>query len=90
MPSRYKKGITFSSTTSRQPLESSQPSNLWVLVDISLEVQRPGLKADHSSAFSAELKNAWSYPSTPSILLVGWFLIGHRDNFTFTSIFESG
>jgi hypothetical protein len=34
---------------------------------ISPEVKRPGREADHSSPYSAELKNAWSYNSIPPI-----------------------
>jgi hypothetical protein len=35
------------------------------------EVKRPGREADNSSASSAEVKNAWSYTSTPPIRLHG-------------------
>jgi hypothetical protein len=34
-------------------------------------VKRPGGKADRSPPSSAEVKNAWSYTSTPSIRLHG-------------------
>jgi hypothetical protein len=34
-------------------------------------VERPGREADHSPLPSTEVKNAWSYTSTPSILLHG-------------------
>jgi len=33
--------------------------------------KRPGLEADHSSPPSAEVKNAWSYKSTPHTRLHG-------------------
>jgi hypothetical protein len=36
---------------------------------LSLGVKRPGRETDHSS--SAEVKNAWSYPSTPPIRFHG-------------------
>jgi len=32
----------------------------------SLEVKRPGREADHSPPSNAEVKNAWSYTSTPT------------------------
>jgi hypothetical protein len=34
-------------------------------------VKRPGREADHSPPCSAEVKNAWSYTSTPPIRLHG-------------------
>jgi hypothetical protein len=42
-----------------------------ILCALSLGVKRPGRKADHSPPSSAEVKNAWSYTSTPSIRLHG-------------------
>jgi hypothetical protein len=38
---------------------------------LSLGVKRPGRETDHSSPSSAEVKNAWSYTSTPPIRLHG-------------------
>jgi hypothetical protein len=35
---------------------------------LSLRVKRPGREADHSPPSSAEVKNAWSYTSTPICL----------------------
>jgi len=32
---------------------------------------------------SAEVKNAWMYISTPACVLMTWYLVKHRDNFTF-------
>jgi hypothetical protein len=32
----------------------------------------------------AEVKNAWSYTSTPQYFYTAWCLVKHRDNFTFT------
>jgi hypothetical protein len=49
----------------------------------SLGVKQPGREADHSPPSSAEVKNAWSYTSTPQYLFMGWCLVKHRDNFTF-------
>jgi hypothetical protein len=39
------------------------------IVDSFLGVKRPGREADHSGPSSAEVKNAWSYTSTPPIRL---------------------
>jgi hypothetical protein len=38
---------------------------------LSLGVKRAGREADHSPPSSAEVKNAWSYTSTPPIRLHG-------------------
>jgi hypothetical protein len=40
----------------------------------SLEERQPGLEADHSPPPSAEVKNEWSYTSTPPIRLHGLVL----------------
>jgi hypothetical protein len=59
------------------------------------EVNRPGREADHSLPSSAEVRNVWSYTSTPSVCLHdvvlsygirihGVVLLKQRDNFTFT------
>jgi hypothetical protein len=37
------------------------------VLSLSLGVKWPGHEADHSPPFSAEVKNAWSYTSTPPI-----------------------
>jgi hypothetical protein len=43
----------------------------WVPEALSLGVKRPGREADHSPPSSAEVKNAWSYISTPPLRLHG-------------------
>jgi hypothetical protein len=50
----------------------------WVPGAVSLAVKRPGREADHSPPSSADVKNAWSYNSTPPVRL--------HDNFTFLSL----
>jgi hypothetical protein len=45
-------------TTSQSPIQ-------WVSAALSLWVKRPGREADHSPPSSAEVKNEWSYASTP-------------------------
>jgi hypothetical protein len=37
-----------------------------------------GGEADHSPPSSAELKNAWSYTSTPQYVFIAWCLVKHR------------
>jgi len=36
---------------------------------------------------SAEVNDAWSYNSTPPYIFTVWYLVKHRDNFTFIFIF---
>jgi hypothetical protein len=71
-------------TMSRTALVSTQPPIHWVPGALSLGVHQPGCEADHSPPPSAEVKNAWSYTSTPQYIFMAWCLIKHRDNFTFT------
>jgi hypothetical protein len=46
-------------------------------------IRRPGREADHSPSSSTEVKNAWSYTSTPSVLLHGVVLVKQRDSVAF-------
>jgi hypothetical protein len=56
-------------TVSRTALGPTQPPIHWVPGALSLGVKRPGRDADHSPPSSAEVKNTWSYTSTPPIRL---------------------
>jgi hypothetical protein len=56
---------------SRTALEPIQPPIQCVPGTLSLGIKRPGREADHSPLSSAEVKNAWSYTSTPSVHLHG-------------------
>jgi hypothetical protein len=49
-------------------------------------VKRPGREADHYLPTSAEVKNGWSYTSTPQYAFMTWYLVKHRDNFTIAFI----
>jgi hypothetical protein len=51
---------------SRTVLGPIQPPIQWVL-----GVKQPGCEADHSPQWSAEVKNAWSYTSTPPVWIRG-------------------
>jgi hypothetical protein len=42
---------------------------------LSLGVKRPGREADHSPPYSAEVKNAWNYTSTPQYAFMAWCLV---------------
>jgi hypothetical protein len=65
-------------------LGPTHPTIQWVLGALSLGVKQPGHEVDHSPPSSAEVKNAWSYTSTPPICFHGVVLNKHRDSFTFT------
>jgi hypothetical protein len=65
----------FSPTTaSRQALGLTQPPIQWVSGVCSLGVKRPGREPDYSPPSNAEVKNVWSYNSTPPIRFHGMVL----------------
>jgi hypothetical protein len=49
----------------RPALRSTQPPIQWVPAVLPTGVKQPGCEADDSPPSSAEVKNAWSYSSTP-------------------------
>jgi hypothetical protein len=63
-------------TVSKTALGPTQPPIQCVPGALSLEVKRPGRKADHSPASSADVKNAWSYTSIPQYVFMAWCLVG--------------
>jgi hypothetical protein len=63
---------------------TTQPPIQFVPGALSLGVKRPKREADHSPPYSAEVKNVWSYTSTPQYAFMVRCLVKHRDNFTFT------
>jgi hypothetical protein len=67
---RWGLGIFFT-TASRTILEPTQPPIQWAPGAFSLGVKRQGREAYHSPPSSAEVKNAWSYTSTPPTGLNG-------------------
>jgi hypothetical protein len=46
---------------------------------LSSERKRLGLKDDHFPPSGTEIKNAWSYTSTPPSVYMAWYLIKHGD-----------
>jgi hypothetical protein len=72
--SRQGLGISLFSTQSRPALGPTQPPIQWVPGDPSLGVKRSGREANHTLPSSAEVNNAWSYTSTPTIRLHGVLL----------------
>jgi hypothetical protein len=68
------------------PDRPRDPSSLLLIPGaLSPGVQRPGSEADHSPPSSAEVKNAWSYTSTPKYFFIVRYLVKHRNNVIFTS-----
>jgi hypothetical protein len=60
-------------------LGPTQPPIQWISGVLSLGVKQPGHKADHSPPSSAQVKNVWSYTSTPQYVLMAWSFVKHRD-----------
>jgi hypothetical protein len=49
-------------------------------------VRRPRCEVDHSPASTANVKNVLTYASTPPYVFMAWYLVKHREDFTFTFI----
>jgi hypothetical protein len=60
-----------------------QPAIQWLPWALSLGVKWPGREADHLPPASAEIKNTWSYISTPQYVFMAWCLVKNMDNFIF-------
>jgi hypothetical protein len=69
--SRQGLGIFLFTTASRLALGPTKPPLQWVPGDLSKGVKRPRREADHSPS-SAEVKNEWSYTSTPQYTFMAW------------------
>jgi len=50
----------------------------------SVGVKRPVREIDHSRPSSAEVKNAWSYYTSPPYVFIAWCLVKHKENFAFS------
>jgi hypothetical protein len=66
---RQRRDVFFFTIPSRSAVGPTQILMQWVPRDFTPGVKRPGRKADHSPRSSVEVKNAWSYTSTPQIRL---------------------
>jgi hypothetical protein len=59
-------------TAFRTALGPNQPPIQWVPGALSLGIKWPGREADHSPPSSAEVKNSWTYTSTPQYAFMVW------------------
>jgi hypothetical protein len=82
--SQQRHRIFLFATISTLALRPTQPSIQWILRALSLRVKGPGHEADHTPLSSIEVKNAWSYTSTPSCIFMAGYSSKYRD-FTFQS-----
>jgi hypothetical protein len=73
--SRLGLGIVLLTTAFRPTLDPTSPPVQWVSEALSLEIKRPGREADHSSPSNAEVKNSWSYISTPQYAFMAWWSV---------------
>jgi hypothetical protein len=86
--SRQKLGIFLYTTLSRPALGPTQPSIKSVPGALSLGLKRPGREGDHPSPFSAEVKYAWSYTSTPQYAFMAWRSVETQGHFYLYRIFS--
>jgi hypothetical protein len=85
--SQHGLGIFLFTTMSRMVLGPTQAPIKWAPGALSLGEKQPGHEADHSPQSSAEVKNVWSYTSIPQCIFMVWYLVKHKDSFTFIIIY---
>jgi hypothetical protein len=79
--SRRGMGIFLSTTVSRTALGPTQPPIQWVPGPLFLGSKAAGAWSWPLTSSSTEVKNSWTYTSTPQYVFVARFLVEHRDNF---------
>jgi hypothetical protein len=66
-------------TTASRPALGPTQSIKWVRGgDPSPGIKRPEHEANHSPPFSAEVKNGWSFTSTPPYVFTAWCSLTHK------------
>jgi hypothetical protein len=70
-------------TASRQALEPNQLSIQWTPGVLSPRVKRLDREPDHTIPSNAEVKNELRYTFTPPYVFMAWYLVKHREKFTF-------
>jgi hypothetical protein len=89
--SRQGLGIFLFTTVSRPALGPIKPPIHWVPGALSVGVKRPGREGDHSPPSSTEVKNVWSYTSSPPVRLhILWLSLKEKHNENFTFCFTLG
>jgi hypothetical protein len=78
--------VRFSAGQGSSPLRADRLWSPPSLLTIGHGGVSPGVKwlwreAGHSTPYSVEVKNAWSYTSTPPHIFMAWCLVKHRENF---------
>jgi hypothetical protein len=74
-------GFFLFATASRPTLGPIQPPNQWVLRALAAGVKRPEPESDDSPPSSDEVKNVWSYISTPPIRFHGVMVTSAQGEF---------
>jgi hypothetical protein len=75
-------------TLSRTALGPTQPPIQWVPGALSLVINRPGHEAGRSPQPSSEKRMRGATPPLLQYVFMAWYLVTHRDKFTFTNILE--
>jgi hypothetical protein len=65
-------GTFLFTTASRLTLGPTHPPIQWVAGALSLGLKWSGHEADHSSPSNAQVKNVWTYTSTPQYAFMAW------------------
>jgi len=79
LPAGAMVGFFLLAAISRQALGSIQPPLQWVQRTVTPGIKWPGCDAPYSPSSFAEVKNAWSYTSTPPVHLHGMVFDQARD-----------
>jgi hypothetical protein len=56
-------------------LRPTQPPNQWISGALCRRIKGLGRETNHSFPSSAEVKNAWSYTTTPQYVFMEWCLV---------------
>jgi len=64
-----RESVSLFATASRAALHPNQ------ICFLPRGAKRPEREADHSPPFSAEVRHAWSFTSTPLNIFISWYLI---------------
>jgi len=78
LPGGVMKGTFLFAPASRPALGPTQFPMQWAPVTLSAVVKRPGSEAEHLPLSNAEIKDAWSYTSTPQYVFMVWCFVKQR------------